>query len=115
MKSIFGWLVGLLMVPILGDAADLSPQDFAFGLPVVTEEGNHPPEIGYLKPGRNGFMVPQNDLGRLREKIFYLLENDPVRGEFSRTARADILREGSTEGMFQGFLKSVQFLSNHNS
>jgi hypothetical protein len=38
MKSIFGWLIGLLMVPILGDAADLSPQDFAFGLPVVTEK-----------------------------------------------------------------------------
>jgi hypothetical protein len=36
MKSIFGWLIGLMIVPILGDAADLSPQDFAFGLPVVT-------------------------------------------------------------------------------
>jgi glycosyltransferase involved in cell wall biosynthesis len=90
-------------------------QAFYFGLPVITEEGNHPPEIGYLKPGRNGFMVPQNDLGLLREKIFYLLENDLVREEFSRSARADILRDGSTEEMFQGFLKSVQFLSNHHS
>lgn len=90
-------------------------QAFYYGLPVVTEEGNHPPEIGYLQPGRNGFMVPRDDLGRFREKIFYLLENDSICGEFSRAARTDILREGSTEGMFQGFLKSVQFLSNHHS
>ena len=41
-------------------------QAFYFGLPVVTEEGKHPPEIAYLKPGRNGFMVPENDLAALR-------------------------------------------------
>jgi glycosyltransferase involved in cell wall biosynthesis len=50
-------------------------QAFYFGLPVVTEEGKHPPEIAYLKPGRNGFIVPQDDLAQLKEKIFYLLEN----------------------------------------
>jgi len=89
-------------------------QAFYFGLPVVTEEGKHPPEIAYLKPNRNGFIVPENDLAQLKEKIVYLLENDTVRGEFSRAAREDILREASTEGMFQGFLKSVQFLNQQN-
>src|ERR1039458_6778847 len=33
-------------------------QAFYFGLPVVTEEGKHPPEIANLKHGRNGFIGP---------------------------------------------------------
>jgi glycosyltransferase involved in cell wall biosynthesis len=85
-------------------------QAFYFGLPVVTEEGNHPPEIGYLKPGRNGFIVPENDLARLREKLFTLLDNDAMRLEFSRNAREDILRNASTEGMYRGFRDCVCFL-----
>src|SRR5262249_53130942 len=47
-------------------------QAFYWGLPVITEEDNHPPEILYLKPGRNGFIVPRNDLSALRERILYL-------------------------------------------
>jgi glycosyltransferase involved in cell wall biosynthesis len=85
-------------------------QAFYFGLPVVTEEGNHPPEIAYLKPGRNGFMVPANDLAALRARIFELLDDDVLRAKFSRDARNDILAEASTEGMFKGFLNCVRFL-----
>jgi glycosyltransferase involved in cell wall biosynthesis len=85
-------------------------QAFYFGLPVVTEEGNHPPEIAYLKPGRNGFMVPANDLRALRARIFELLDNDALRAKFSRDARNDILAEASTENMFKGFLDCARFL-----
>jgi glycosyltransferase involved in cell wall biosynthesis len=87
-------------------------QAFYFGLPVVTEEGKHPPEIGYLKPGRNGFIVPQNDLDQLRQKLFWLLDNDAAREEFSRNARQDILREASIEGMYRGFRDCARFLEN---
>lgn len=86
-------------------------QAFYFGLPVVTEEGNHPPEIGYLKPGRNGFMVPENDLPRLREKLFALLDNNALREEFSRNAREDILRNASIEGMYLGFRDCVRYMN----
>ena len=85
-------------------------QAFYFGLPVVTEEGKHPPEIGYLKPGRNGFIVPENNLAALREKLFELLDEDRLRGEFSRNARADILQHASVEGMYRGFRDCVRFL-----
>jgi glycosyltransferase involved in cell wall biosynthesis len=84
-------------------------QAFYWGLPVVTEEGRQPPEIHCLKTGRNGFIVPENDLRQLKEKILYLLDNDSVRADFSRRAREDVLREASTEGMFLSFLKAVQF------
>jgi len=83
-------------------------QAFYWGLPVVTEDGLHPPEIQYLKPGRNGFMVPENDLAQLQEKILFLLDNDQVRAEFSRHAREDILQDASIEAMFATFHQAVE-------
>jgi len=85
-------------------------QAFYFGLPVVTEAGKHPPEIGYLKPGRNGFIVPENDLAQLQEKLFLLLDNDELRREFSRHAHADIMEMASVEGMYRGFRDCVQYM-----
>jgi glycosyltransferase involved in cell wall biosynthesis len=87
-------------------------QAFYFGLPVVTEEGKHPPEIANLKPGRNGFIVPENDLTQLQEKLFMLLDNDALRQEFSRNARADILQNASVEAMYHGFRDCVRFMAN---
>jgi glycosyltransferase involved in cell wall biosynthesis len=85
-------------------------QAFYWGLPVVTEDCQQPPEIQYLKSGRNGFIVPNNDLTALREKMLYLLDNAAVREEFSRNAHEDIRREASIEGMFQSFLKALEFV-----
>jgi glycosyltransferase involved in cell wall biosynthesis len=86
-------------------------QAFYWGLPVVTEDGLQPPEINYLVNGRNGFMVPHNDINQLREKILFLLEDDDIRQEFSKNARSDILKWGSIEGMFMGFRNCVDSLS----
>ncbi len=83
-------------------------QAFYWSLPVITEQGMQPPEIHCLTSGRNGFMVPEDDIIQLKERILYLLDNDAVRAEFSRQARQDIFREASTEGMFQSFLKAVE-------
>lgn len=84
---------------------------FFWGLPVITEECDHPPEISYLKPGRNGFIVPHNDLASLRDRILCLLDNDQMRTEFSRNARETILNEASIEGMFSGFRDCVHYLT----
>src|SRR5207302_2014192 len=86
-------------------------QAFFWGLPVVTEHGNQPPEIHLLKSGRNGFMVPKDDLKELREKILYLVDNDDARRKFSENARADVRGEASIEGMFQGFWSAVKMVS----
>jgi len=83
-------------------------QAFYWGLPLVTEDGRHPPEIQYLKSGRNGFMVREDDIADLKEKMLFLLDNDEVRNEFSRHARQDILRDAPIEGMFQSFRKAVE-------
>jgi glycosyltransferase involved in cell wall biosynthesis len=92
---------------IPGDVGLGLNQAFFWGLPVVTEEGFQPPEIHYLVNGRNGFIVPENDLEALKAKILHLLHNDQVREQFSRNAREDILREASIETMFQGFRESL--------
>ncbi len=86
-------------------------QAFYWSLPVITEQGRQPPEIHCLKSGSNGFLVPEDDLEQLRDRILYLLDNDAVRTEFSRQARADVLKHASTEGMFQGFWNAVTFVS----
>jgi glycosyltransferase involved in cell wall biosynthesis len=90
-------------------------QAFHWGLPVITEECEHPPEIAYLKPGRNGFMVPHNDVASLRERILFLLDNDEVRAAFARNAREDIHADASIEGMFSGFKDCIQFLIQRTS
>lgn len=78
-------------------------QAFFFGLPVVTEDGGQPPEIYYLVNGRNGFIVPNDNLKELKNKILYLLENDEIRKNIGDNARRDILEHASAEKMFLGF------------
>jgi glycosyltransferase involved in cell wall biosynthesis len=85
-------------------------QAFYFELPVVTEDGGQPPEINYLISGRNGFLVPENDLDELKKKILYLVENEDTRRIFGINAKNDILEHGSVENMFSGFLNCVNSL-----
>lgn len=102
-------MADLFCIP--GDVGLGLNQAFYWGLPVVTEEGLQPPEIHYLTEGRNGFIVPENDIVGLREKILLLLQDDQLRAEFSRNARSDIQREASIEKMFHGFLDCVSALT----
>jgi glycosyltransferase involved in cell wall biosynthesis len=102
-------MADLFCIP--GDVGLGLNQAFYWGLPVVTEAGLQPPEIHYLADGRNGFIVPENDINSLMGRILQLLQNDDLRAEFSRNAREDILREASIEKMFQGFLDCVTTLS----
>lgn len=83
-------------------------QAFFWSLPVITEEGAHPPEIHYLVNGRNGFMVKENDLGALREKVLYLLGDDAERLRLGENAYHDITESASIDQMFQGFIDNVK-------
>lgn len=86
-------------------------QALFWGLPVIAEEGRHPPEIAYLKPGRNGFIVPSGDLAAFADRMLYVLDNDDVRAELSQNAAADIRKDASPEMMFEGFRKCVERLT----
>ncbi len=86
-------------------------QAFHWGLPLITEEDAHPPEIWYLKDGYNGFMVQRNDLAALKEKILFLLDDDAARSCFSENARRTSRQEASIESMFSGFLACASHLA----
>lgn len=90
-------------------------QAFFWGLPVVTERGNQPPEIEYLRDGENGFIVPENDRIALRDRLLLLIDSDAERRRMSENARRDILTQASIEGMFQGFLSCVRHISRQGS
>ncbi|HTF71464.1 MAG TPA: glycosyltransferase [Edaphobacter sp.] len=86
-------------------------QAFFWGLPMVTEEGNQPPEIEYLRDGENGFIVPEDDRNALRDRLLFLLDNDEERQRMSANARRDILGHASIDGMFDGFLSCVSYVA----
>jgi len=90
-------------------------QAFFWGLPMVTEHGKQPPEIDYLQDGRNGYIVPEDDVAALRERILFLANNDEERARLSGNARNDILSRASIEGMFSGFLACANFLTRERS
>ena len=106
-------MADLFSIP--GDVGLGLNEAFYWGLPVVTEEGLQPPEIHYLTPGVNGFIVPENDLKALREKILLLLRDDGLRASFSKNAKETIHREASIERMFSGFIDCVSALTSPNS
>jgi glycosyltransferase involved in cell wall biosynthesis len=96
---------------IPGDVGLGLNEAFHWGLPVVTENGFQPPEIHYLTNGRSGFIVPENDVSALKEKLLLLLRDDTMRAEFSKAAKEDISRNASIEKMFGGFDLCVKELT----
>jgi glycosyltransferase involved in cell wall biosynthesis len=83
-------------------------QAFYWKLPVLTEEGGQPPEIHYLVNGRNGYIVGENDIGALKEKVIYLFDHDQERERLGRNAKEDLLKKASIENMFDGFLSNIE-------
>ena len=83
---------------------------FWCGLPVVTENVIHAPEIMYLKDGENGFMVAAGNIPQLAQKLETLLLDDELRGRFSRAARKEIMSNGHIDKMCEGFREALAFV-----
>lgn len=79
-----------------------------WGLPCITTNCKHGPEIYYLKDGFNGFIV--NTQSELEEKLNLLLSNTKLLYTFSLNARLVVEKEASMENMFQGFLNAIKYL-----
>jgi glycosyltransferase involved in cell wall biosynthesis len=86
-------------------------QALFWGLPMVTEHGKQPPEIDYLHDGENGFIVPEDDRGALRDRLFHLIDNDAERERMSENARLSIVQHASIEKMFDGFLSCAEYMA----
>ncbi len=84
-------------------------QAMYWGLPCLTLNVHHSPEIAYLENNVTGYMIKTKD--ELADKIFYLLENNTERLRVSINAKNRITSEASIGVMFKGFLNAVNFLN----
>lgn len=83
---------------------------FYCGLPVVTENVLHGPEITYLKDGINGFMVPEGDIRQLAAKLEMLLTDNALREKFSQAAKNEIMTNGHIDRMCEGFVTALNYV-----
>ncbi len=81
---------------------------FYCGLPVITEDLRHGPEITYLKNGVNGFIVPQGDISELAAKLRMLLTDDALREKFSQAAKHEIMTNGHIDRLCEGFESALR-------
>jgi len=97
-------------------AIGLSIVDAQFcGLPVVTEDVDHGPEIMYLKNGQNGYIVPKGNITALAEKIQKLFVDDILRKRFSENAYNENRINGHINRLCEGFKLCLDhfFLKNY--
>jgi glycosyltransferase involved in cell wall biosynthesis len=87
---------------------------FHCGLPVITENVSHGPEIMYLRDGVNGFMVDKGDQKALAQRIDLLLEDKKLYTQFSIAAKQEIETNGHIDHMCQGFLECLKYVREIN-
>lgn len=83
---------------------------FFCGLPVVTQDVLHGPEIMYFKNGINGFMVPAGNVEQLASHIQMLLDDVDLKQRFASAAREEIMTAGHIDIMCKGFRDALFFV-----
>lgn len=63
----------------------------SYGLPIVSFDITTGPR-DIIAQGENGWLVPENDVSALAEKIALLMDHDQMRREFSRNSQKDMER-----------------------
>jgi glycosyltransferase involved in cell wall biosynthesis len=80
---------------------------FFYGLPYITTNCQHAPEICYVQDGLNGRIINSNEPKKLREAIVDLFEKPSELKRMSVNARKTLYNEASIEGMFEGYYQAV--------
>lgn len=80
----------------------------ACGLPFVTEDVEHAPEIMYLKDGINGVLVPRERIDILSETLLKMMGDESCLRRMGDAARLTYQEEASIERMYQGFFHAIQ-------
>ncbi|MBP5339292.1 MAG: glycosyltransferase family 4 protein [Prevotella sp.] len=77
-----------ILASTVKEGCPLSPQEYmSQGHPVVVT--NNGGQREYVEDGRNGLLVPPGDVQALAQAIGRLVDNDALRGELGRQAKAD--------------------------
>jgi glycosyltransferase involved in cell wall biosynthesis len=83
---------------------------FFFGLPLVTTDVDHAPEIMYLKHGVNGVMLPRGNVPALARALEDLLHDDRLRAQMSAAAQETVRQEASIDTMCRGFGEALAYV-----
>lgn len=83
-------------------------QSMFWGKPVIVLNTIHAPEIYYLKPGYNGYVVDSKE--ELKEKMLLLCENEKLLNSMSENAR-NTFKDMSIDRMFQGFIDAIEYVN----
>jgi glycosyltransferase involved in cell wall biosynthesis len=79
-----------------------------WGLPVVTEDVRHSPEIVNVIHGVNGYIVERYSSQALAEKIKFLISSPTIYRSFSHASRQVICEEASIDKMCDGFISAIK-------
>ncbi len=82
---------------------------FFMGLPLVALEGDHPPEISYLRHGDNGYLLPSGDVGAMAEVLQSILFDSDLRERLSNGASQTYRREARIDRMCEGFYHALSY------
>jgi len=77
-----------------------------WGLPVLTIEGKHAPEIYYLDNKQNGFLV--KDILELENKFIKLSKDSELLNRMSEKAKLTYKDKADIKYMLNGFIKSIK-------
>lgn len=82
---------------------------FTFGLPIITEEcRTHGPEIQFLKNGVNGFIVKENSIAQIADKLLLLINNRFVLQAMSVNAAATARKDASIDTMIDVMNEAIK-------
>lgn len=84
-------------------------QAMYWGLPCLALDVRHSPEIIYVEQNKTGFIVKDED--ELATYLKLMLTDDQLLKKFSENAKKNIIEKASVEGMFQGFLKAIEYVN----
>jgi glycosyltransferase involved in cell wall biosynthesis len=79
-----------------------------WGLPCLTLNVIHSPEIYYLKNGINGFIVESTK--ELKDKIILLCKDGDLLSQFTENAKTIIRREADIDRMVDGFFSAIEYI-----
>lgn len=82
---------------------------FSWGLPLIGLEGDHPPEIFYLKDGKNGFYC--KDENDMYEKAKHLMSDPQMVKSFANKAYNTYKTEANMDVMMKGFTDAIKFVN----
>ncbi len=77
-----------------------------WGLPILTMDVKHAPEIYYLKDGKTGYL--SSDIESFEEKLKQLISDNNKLQEFSRNTIEVYKNEATLNHMFSGFTKQLK-------